>query len=70
MNAAERLNNMRNILNSTIPRYEMSSTLKQLLGGDVIIYRDIQQDFEIMSDKERLNKISEIINGGTHMTTE
>ena len=65
MNAEERLNNTRNIIIDTVPRYEMSATLKQMLGGDIIVYRNINQEFETMSDEERLNKISEIINDGT-----
>ena len=65
MNAEERLNNMRNIIIGTVPRYEMSATLKQLLGGDIIVYRNINQEFETMSDEERLNKIREIINDDT-----
>ena len=43
----------------------MSATLKQMLGGDIIVYRNINQEFETMSDEERLHKIREIINDGT-----
>ena len=65
MNAEDRLNNTRNIIIGTVPRYEMSATLKQMLGGDIIVYRNINQEFETMSDEERLHKMSEIINGFT-----